>query len=230
MLTIPTKFVIDSARKLNLVFWQITESGNELARQDEEISLEDSLTILEDTINDLKENARNGDKIKVSMQSQQMTSSGRKKGMNLRSFFIYLKEPEQARNSQGISNLSLVEENIRLKMQMEHENKEREFIKRIEALENQEEEKSGFDKFIEGLDKLTTNPSAQMLLGMMLSGKPIQPQAPVINGVPEQDYSNLLERIEKIDPEFITMLNAIVIAAESEPATYFIYKKQLVKK
>jgi len=229
MLTIPTKFVIDSARKLNLSFWQISDNGNELARQDEEISLDDSLTILEDTINDLKENARNGDKIKISMQSAPMTNKGKVKGLMLRTFTIYLKEPEQARNMQGVGNLSLLEENIRLKMQMEHDKEKSEMLKRIEALENQEEEKSGFDKTIEGIEKLITNPAAQMLLGMMLNGKAPQTQAPVINGVPEENYSELLERIEKIDPEFITMLTAIVEAAENNNSTYFMYKNMLVK-
>jgi len=227
MLTIPTKFVIDSARKLNLSFWQISDNGNELARQDEDLSLDDSLTILEDTINDLKENARNGDKIKVSMQSAPMTNKGKVKGLMLRTFTVYLKEPEQARNMQGISNLSLVEENIRLKMEMQHEKEKSEMLKRIEALENQEEEKSGFDKTIEGIEKLITNPAAQMLLGMMLKGNTAQAPAPAINGLPKQDYNDLLERIEKIDPEFITMLNAIVTKAEENPTAYFTYKQML---
>tara|TARA_R110000868_G_scaffold126421_5_gene333494 strand:+ start:1492 stop:2184 length:693 start_codon:yes stop_codon:yes gene_type:complete len=230
MLTIPTKFVIDSARKLNLVFWQITEGGHELARQDEDLSIDDSLQILDDTINELKESARSGDKVKVAMQSQPMESTGRKKGMHLRTFYIYLKEPESARNMQGISNLSLLEENIRLKMTMEHEKEKSEWIKRIEALENAEEETEGFDKVINGLNNLMASPATQLLIGLMMNGKgsPTAP-APAINGLPKQDYSDLLERIEKIDPEFNSMLNAIVIAAESEPATYFMYKKQLVK-
>lgn len=228
MLTIPTKFVIDSARKLNLVFWQITEGGNELARQDEDLSLDDSLQILEDTINELKESARSGDKIKVSMQSMAM-SGGRKKGMQLRTFYVYLKDPE-SRSSQQIGSLGLVEENIRLKLEMQHDKEKSELLKRIEALENQEEEKSSFDKTIEGFEKLISNPAAQMLLGMMFNNKAPQAPAPAINGLPKQDYSDLLERIEKIDPEFNTMLAAIVAAAESEPATYFMYKKQLVRK
>jgi hypothetical protein len=187
--------------------------------------------MLEDTINELKENARSGDKIKISMQSDKMTNAGRKKGMMLRTFYIYLRDPEQARNMQGISNLSLVEENIRLKMTMEHDKEKSEMLKRIEALENQEEETEGFDKVINGLNNLMASPATQLLIGLMMNGKgSATAPAPAINGVPEQDYSNLLERIEKIDPEFITMLNAIVIAAESEPATYFMYKKQLVKK
>jgi hypothetical protein len=226
MLTIPTKFVIDSARKLNLSFWQISEGGNELARQDEDISLDDSLTILEDTINDLKENARNGDKIKVSMQSQQMTSSGRKKGMNLRSFFIYLKEPEM-RNNQSIGNLGLMEENIRLKLEMQHDKEKSELLKRIEALEAPEEEAGQLDKTIEGINNLLNHPITSLVMGYFVN-KAATP-APAINGVPEQDYSDLLERIEKIDPDFNSMLNAIVTSAENDASSYFMYKKMLVK-
>jgi hypothetical protein len=227
MLTIPTKFVIDSARKLNLVFWQITEGGNELARQDEEISLDDSLLILEDTINELKESARSGDKVKVSMQSQQMTSSGRKKGMNLRSFFIYLKEPEM-RNNQTIGNLGLVEENIRLKLGMQHDKEKSELLKRIEALEAPEEEAGQLDKTIEGINNLLNHPITSLVMGYFINKGTTAP-APAINGLPKQDYSDLLERIEKIDPTFITMLGAIVTAAENNSADYFMYKNMLVK-
>lgn len=226
MLTIPVKYVIDSARKLNLIYWQITDAGNEIARQDEEINLEDSLQLLEDTINELKDSARNGDKIKVSMQSMQM-SGGRKKGMQLRTFYIFLKEPEQ-KSMQGIGNLSLLEENIRLKMEMQHEKEKSEWLKRIEALENQEEEKTGFDKAIEGIEKIMSNPAAQMLIGLWMNGKgSTTAAAPAINGLP--DYENLIARIEKIDPNFIEMFNAIVTAAEQEKETYFFYRKQLVK-
>jgi len=229
MLTRPIRTIIDKARILNLSYWQITEGKEEIDRQDEDLSLEDSLQILEDSVNELKEYARSGDKIKISMQSDKMTNAGRKKGMNLRTFYLYLKEPEQARNMQGISNLNLVEENIRLKMEMQHEKEKSEWLKRIEALENQEEEKSGFDKTIEGIEKLISNPTAQMFLGMMLNTNAPQPPAPAINGVPTQNYSDLLERIEKIDPEFNQMLNAIVIAAENDASDYFMYRKMLVK-
>ena len=226
MLTIPTKFVIDSARKLNLVFWQITEGGNELARQDEELSLDDSLQILEDTINELKESARSGDKVKISMQSMAM-SGGRKKGMQLRTFYIYLKEPE-TRSSQQIGSLGLVEENIRLKLEMQHDKEKSELLKRIEALEAPEQETGQLDKTIEGINNLLNHPITSLVMGYFVNKTATAP-APAINGLPKQDYSDLLERIEKIDPEFNTMLNAIVTSAENDAASYFMYKKMLVK-
>lgn len=228
MITIPVKYVIDSARKKGLVFWQITDAGNEIARQDEEISLEDSLQLLEETINELKDNARTGDKIKVSMQSMQM-SGGRKKGMQLGNWFIYLKEPE-SKQMQGIGNLNLIEENIRLKMTMEHEKEKESLIKRIEALENTEEDGEGFEKVINGLNNLMASPATQLLIGLMMNGKAAPAAAaPAINGLPITDYKNLIERIEKIDPEFIQMLEAIVISAEENPAGYNFYRQQLVK-
>jgi hypothetical protein len=225
MLTIPTKFVIDSARKLNLVFWQISDAGNEIARQDEEISLDDSLQILEDTINELKDNARSGDKIKVSMQSQPMTNKGRVKGIAMRTFNIYLKEPEQ-KQMQGIGNIGLIEENLRLKLEMQHDKEKSELLKRIEALEAPEE--SGqLDKTIEGINTLLNHPITSLVVGWF-ANKAAAP-APAINGLPKQDYSELLERIEKIDPTFITMLAAIVEAAEQNSGQYFMYKNMLVK-
>lgn len=228
MLTIPTKFVIDSARKLNLVFWQVTEAGNELARQDDEISLDDSLQMLEDTINELKESARSGDKIKVSMQSQPMTNGGRKKGMQLRTFYVYLKEPE-ARTSQAIGNLGLVEENIKLKLGMQHDKEKSELLKRIEALEAPEQESSNLDKTIEGITTILNHPITSLVVGWFANKATGPAPAPAINGLPKQDYNNLLERIEKIDPEFITMLQAITEAAEANSAQYFMYKNMLVK-
>jgi hypothetical protein len=226
MLTIPTKFVIDSARKLNLSYWQISDNGNELARQDEDLSLDDSLTILEDTINDLKENARNGDKVKVSMQSAPMTNKGKVKGLMLRTFTVYLKEPEQARNLQGLGSLGLVEENIRLKLEMQHDKEKSELLKRIEALEAPEEEAGQLDKTIEGINNLLNHPITSLVMGYFVNKTATAP-APAINGLPQKDYSDLLDRIEKIDPEFNTMLNAIVTKAEENPTAYFTYKQML---
>lgn len=227
MLTIPTKFVIDSARKLNLIFWQITEAGNELARQDDEISLDDSLQILEDTINELKESARSGDKIKVSMQSQPMTNGGRKKGMQLRTFYVYLKEPE-TKQVQGIGNLNLLEENLRLKLEMQHDKEKQELLKRIEALEAPEPEQNNIEKSIEGITTILNHPITSLVVGWF-ANKNTQAPAPAINGIPLDDYNNLISRIEKIDPEFIKMLNAIVTAAEENENTYFMYRNMLVK-
>jgi len=226
MLTIPTKFVIDSARKLNLSYWQISEGNNELQRQDEDISLDDSLQLLEDTINELKDNARTGDKIKVSMQSEPMARTGRKKGMNLRTFYVYLKEPE-ARNNQQIGNLGLMAENITLKLNMQHDKEKSELLKRIEALEEPEEESGNIEKAIEGITNILNHPYTSLVMGYFIKQGTTAP-APAINGVPSQDYSDLLERIEKIDPEFITMLNAIVIQAEKSPKGYFGYKNLLL--
>lgn len=229
MLTIPTKFVIDSARKLNLCYWQISEGNNELQRQDEDISLDDSLQLLEDTINELKDNARTGDKVKVSMQSEPMSNTGRKKGMNLRVFYVYLKEPE-ARNNQQIGNLGLMAENITLKLNMQHDKEKSELLKRIEALEAPEEEGSNLDKSIEGLTNILNHPITSLVVGWFANKATGTPTAaPAINGVPAQDYNDLLERIEKIDPQFNTMLNAIVTTAENDPVSYFFYKDKLVK-
>ena len=227
MITIPTKFVIDSARKLNLSYWQISEGNNELQRQDEDISLDESLQLLEDTINELKDNARTGDKVKVSMQSQPMSSTGRKKGMSLRTFYVYLKEPE-ARNNQQIGNLGLMAENITLKLNMQHDKEKSELLKRIEALEAPEEESGNIEKSIEGITNILNHPITSLVMGYFIKQGTTAP-APAINGVPTQNYSDLLERIEKIDPEFNTMLNAIVISAETNKEAYFFYKKQLLK-
>lgn len=226
MLTIPTKFVIDSARKLNLIFWQITEAGNELARQDEDITLEDSINLLEETINELKDSARAGDKIKISMQSANM-AGGRKKGMQLRTFNIYLKEPE-TKQVQSIGNLSLLEENVKLKLEMQHDKEKQELLKRIEALEAPEPEQNNIEKSIEGITTILNHPITSLVVGWF-ANKSTQAPAPAINGIPSNDYNNLISRIEKIDPEFIKMLNAIVTAAEENKDTYFMYRNMLVK-
>lgn len=218
---------MDTAHKLELKYWQITEAGNELAKQDDDVTIDESLNNLEDTLNDLKEYARAGDKVKISLQSESL-SGGKKKGTKIRTYNIYLKEPEQKTiNGAPAANMDLMAENVKLKLEAQHKEEKAELLKRLEKLEAPEDE-GALNKTIEGIQTILNHPITSLVISYFAGKKGSQVQtAPAINGIP--DYDNLINRIEKIDPKFIEMLTAIVEAAESDANTYFFYRKQLVK-
>lgn len=227
MLAIPIKKVIETARNLELVYWNICEGSDEIDNQDENISVEESMQLLEESFNDLQEYAKAGDRVKISMQSHSM-AGGAKKGMKRRKFYVYLKAPEAKATISGIGNIDLMRENVELKMKAEHDKEKSELLKRIEALEAPEPESSNLDKSIEGITHILNHPITSLVVSYF-AGKAAAPAAaaPAINGLP--DYEELLNRIEKIDPNFIEMLKAITEAAESNSNQYFMYRNMLVK-
>jgi hypothetical protein len=232
MIAVTKDLLIEQASKLNLIYWQALDGTTEIARQDENVEVAQSMLQLSELLDSLQPYARPMDRLTISMQSEQQKPTGKPKGQILRKFIVALNPIGAPVASTGISgaNYSLQKENEELRLKLitkeledKHSKERDELMKRIEALE--EEPSGDIDKTIGSINTLLAHPVAQLLVSQFLQTKPT---APAINGVPiapEQVYQKWLE----IDEEAGMVMRAILKIATEQPQQYNLYKSMLLK-
>jgi len=232
MIAIDKEMITEHAKKLNLVFWQVTDGTTEIGRQDEEILLNDSLEQLNELLTSLQQYSKPGDRVKVAMQNQKMTEKGRVKGQITRTWYVAL-QPSTGPSISGYNsfNSTLQKENESLKLEIlkrdleeKHQRERAELLKRIEALE-EEPEVNDIDKTIGHINTLLAHPLAQMLVSQFMQSKPA---APAINGTP-QESEQLFNEWLKLDSDAPEVLKAIILIAKNQPENYKLYKSMLLK-
>jgi hypothetical protein len=73
------------------------------------------------------------------------------------------------------------------------------------------------------------NPAISGWIGGLLGNGAAAPtERKDINGIEEENLSPI-DRLEKIDPDYISFIDAVATAAESDAKQYFMYKEMLVK-
>lgn len=231
MIAITKEMLLEAANKLNLIYWQVLDNSNEIGRQDEEISLENSLAQLSDLLDSLQQYSKPGERIKVSMQSKPLTSTGKTKGTIVRTFFVALTPVSQSIQGAPIQNNSLHKEIEELRIQLlkkeleEKHNKERDaLLKRIEALEEDPKE-NDIEKTIGHINTLLAHPLTQMIVGQFFQTKTT---SPAINGVPDT-FNEVYQQWLKVDPEALQVMQSIVKLAIEQPQQYNMYKPLLLK-
>ncbi len=231
MIALPKDLFLSQVKNLGLIYWQVHDETQEISRQDEDLSQEDSFIILSDLLDSLTPYAKPNERLRISMQSIKSTSKGKAPGAIQKKYVVALTSPIQV---QGIAapNYNLQRENEELKIKLltnelkqEHARELDIFRKRIEALEA-EPEGNDLDKTIGHLNTLLAHPLAQLLVGQFLA-TPTGTQPP-INGVPEEG-KQIFEEWQKIDPEAIHVMKAIVKLATEQPQQYAMYKPLLLK-
>lgn len=232
MIAIDKEMLTEHAKKLNLVFWQVTDGNTEIGRQDEEVMLDDSMQQLNELLTSLQQYSKPGDKVKVAMQNQKMTEKGRVKGQITRTWYVAL-QPNIMPSISGYNsfNNTLQKENEFLKLEIlkrdleeKHQKERSELLKRIEALE-EEPQSSDIDKTIGHINTLLAHPLAQMLVSQFMQ---IKPAAPAINGTP-QEGEQIYHEWLKLDSAAPEVIKAIILIAKNEPENYKLYKSMLLK-
>ena len=232
MIAVTQDLLIKQASKLNLIYWQALDGTTEIARQDENVDVAQSMAQLSELLDSLQPYARPMDRVTISMQSEQQKPTGKPKGQISRKFIVALNPIGAPVASTGISgaSYSLQKENEELRLKLitkeleERHAKERdELMKRIEALE--EEPGGDMDKTIGQINTLLAHPLAQLLVSQFLQPKA---PAPAINGIPEEG-AELFKKWFEVDSQAIEVMRALIKLATEQPANYNLYKPMLLK-
>lgn len=232
MISVTKEILAEQASKLNLIYWQAIDGTTEIARQEENIEVAQSMQQLAELIDSLQPYARPNDKLIISMQSDVLTPKGKPKGLVARKFTIALNPIAAPGASLQISgaNYSLQKENEELRLKLitkeledKHSKEREELMKRIEALE--EEPSGDMDKTIGQINTLLAHPLAQLIVSQFLQTKPA---APAINGVPEEG-AELFKKWLEVDNQALEVMRALIKLATEQPANYNLYKPMLLK-
>lgn len=232
MIAVTKDLLIEQASKLNLIYWQALDGTTEIARQDENVEINQSMQQLAELLDSLQPYARPMDRLTISMQSEQQKSTGKPKGQVTRKFTVALNPIGAPVASTGISgtSYSLQKENEELRLKLitkeledKHSKERDELLKRIEALE--EEPSGDMDKTIGSINTLLAHPVAQLLVSQFLQTKPA---APAINGVPEEG-AELFKKWLEVDSQALEVMRALIKLATEQPANYNLYKPMLLK-
>jgi hypothetical protein len=217
--------VIRRMEKDGLHLWIIKEGRTELARQDDNIAVTDSVDLLTESVAELQQNCEPGDMVNITVMNKQITEKGRDKGTIVVVYPVLLKSKEVAgRVGMGSSKemIDAIRENEKLKAQISYEKKERELNARIEALENKESDDSDG---IGSIEKIINHPTISLLLGNLFGNKP--PQAP-INGAPT-NLDGDLEYLKNNDSTFGELVHAVRLIMEKDRSTYDMSKNMIIQ-
>jgi hypothetical protein len=232
MISVTKEILAEQANKLNLIYWQAIDGTTEIARQDENVGVEQSMQQLAELIDSLQPYARPNDKLIISMQSDVLTPKGKPKGLIARKFTIALNPTAAPGGSLQISgaNYSLQKENEELRLKLitkeledKHSKERDELLKRIEALEG--EPGGDMDKTIGQINTLLSHPLAQIIVSQFFQQKA---PAPAINGVPEEG-AELFKKWLEVDSQALEVMRGIIKLATEQPTNYNLYKPMLLK-
>ena len=235
-IALPKELIMEQAQKLDLIYWQIFDGPSEIQRQDDKLTIKDSLDMLSSVLESLKNYAKPGDKVKVSMQSIPMTAKGRAAGSKTRTYFYYLFTPGlqvAPTGNYSSGNESLIRKLAEYEEADRYREREDKLLKRIEALEKEQEEPDATTAAIAGISDILNHPLAQMMVSKMFPGQTVA-GLPNINGIPKEpgvvhvDFLELIDRITAIDKDFINFFQKFVSMAEADNAKYFNVKNMLM--
>jgi len=228
-ITVNFNIIRRQAEREQLIYWQITAANSELWRQDEDISIEESLQELESALQELTEGARPGDQVNVSMQSKPASSTGRVKGIKMKKFVYTLIPSGGSRSINGAPSgdyMRLVDKLARMEEAEKWRIEKEALNKRLEALEK--EDKDGQGLTLAGITSLLNHPAAQMALSGLFGAPIPAPGTPVNGPQPDQSQDDVTYLVHN-DPEFKKLLHAVRLIHENDPGTYEMSSKMIIQ-
>lgn len=228
-ITVNKNIIRRQAERENLIYWQITAGNAELWRQDDNISIDESLAELENALEELTEGARPGDTVNVSMQSKPASSEGRVKGSKMKKFVYTLIPSGGSRAINGAPSgdyLRLVDKLARMEEAEKWRIEKEALNKRLEALENEDKDAGGLT--LAGITSLLNHPAAQMALSGLFGAPIPAPGAPVNGPQPDQSQEDVSYLVHN-DPDFKKLLHAVRLIHENDPGTYAMSSKMIIE-
>lgn len=191
-------------RQQNAIFWKVCDKTKKLVinRNDELMPIENSIELLRDTLKDCI-----GDYCSVTLYTEKPTQL--EKGSTKGKIFELLVKLDSTQYNQSpingtSSNFSEMLELHKKVMQLEFEKKQAD--ERDEAIQQKPLEKL--------VDKLTEGNTINLLLSAFMNKLNKQPES--ISGAPA-DLKPTIEKLSKVDPDYINTLQKMAIYLEKNP-------------